>query len=66
VLDVPLDEAQAPVQYPDLLMDERVGVGGEGDLRTGRQLDLDEFERAPGRRRHGPAPVAGVGSVQVG
>lgn len=61
VLDVALTKARAALEYPDLLVDEGVGVRGTGDLRACRQIGLDELEQPAGGGRHHAAPVAGFG-----
>ena len=48
-------------ENPELLVDERVGLGGVGDPLARGQIDLDEFERGAGGRRHRTATVAAVG-----
>lgn len=50
VLGLALTEVQPALEHPDLLVDEGVGVGGIGDLRACRQLDLDELELPAGGR----------------
>jgi hypothetical protein len=36
----PFVERQATVEYPNLLVDERVGGSGEGDASAWRQSDM--------------------------
>src|SRR4051812_9900090 len=45
VLDVVLAHAQTPLEHPDLLVDEGVGVRGIADLGARGQAHLHELER---------------------
>ena len=52
----PSRNTQLALEHPDLLVDERVRVGRERDLRACGQLDVDELHR-PARDRRDRAPA---------
>src|SRR5688572_15725528 len=53
----PFLERQATVEYPNLLVDQRVRGSGEGDASAWWQSDMGQLKDSIGWRRNGPAHV---------